>query len=290
MTGERQSAETALSNALAIAERMADVALDHPLRLVEVSHALFVDQIIGSLRRARAALPASTESTGALTSTDQLRAEQEGRPIPFEERYAYRRGWRDHEAWTTGAASGGVPAALDVERLISSGTIEDVAAAMHAARITGCAFTGDKQACSPRDHVEDAKVYLRARQNAILARSASEPAGSAPDIEPRTFANWFLTLPVDARLNFIEAAFPDAEDRAWLARLASSSEPEAPGLREALERLADLVGEATIVRADSKDGATLTFGTDIYRALEGARAALQEAPGTAGQPAGTTNP
>lgn len=61
-----------------------------------------------------------------------------------------------------------------LDGLISPGTVDDVAAAMHAGRLTGCTFTGGKQACSPLDHAPDARSYLAERREAIL-RAAESP-------------------------------------------------------------------------------------------------------------------
>jgi hypothetical protein len=63
--------------------------------------------------------------------------------------------------------------------LTSRGTVEDVAVAMHAGRITGCAFTGDKQACSSADHIPDAESYLRERR----ARIRSEQGERTPRVD-----------------------------------------------------------------------------------------------------------
>jgi len=134
MTGDRQSAETALS---ALADAMYGT-LDGPTHRAEAETTLRLLRRQGFDVVSRAALPASTESTGA--------------------------------------ASGGVPAALDVETVAD---IErnlcvglDAWYADHASD-TGTRFMG---ADGPFYKVVQATV----NRLAVLARSASEPAGSAP--------------------------------------------------------------------------------------------------------------
>ena len=202
--GERQSAETALS-----AEEEAQVrrAIAAEPRSMRTSSQKTVARLLATLDAARAALPASTEDVerlGRLAATPISRWRStdqewfvESFPIEFIEGHDWDVDYREFARWLAvrlGAASGGVPAALDV----AEGTIAHRVADnghVFGSHIEGIEGSGSGFLSRVAYNVPDGT-----RVRVTVARSASEPAGSAP---------------------------------------SSSSEPEAPGLAAAARNVVD---------------------------------------------------
>jgi len=220
MTGERQSAETALS-----AEEEAQVrrAIAAEPRSMRTSSQKTVARLLATLDAARAALPASTEDVerlGRLAATPISRWRStdqewfvESFPIEFIEGHDWDVDYREFARWLAvrlGAASGGVPAALDV----AEGTIAHRVADnghVFGSHIEGIEGSGSGFLSRVAYNVPDGT-----RVRVTVARSASEPAGSAPDIEVLTDGE-----------KVVGAAAHSLEGAEALIR-ASSSEPEAP--------------------------------------------------------------
>ena len=313
MTGDRQSAETALSAAFDdIMRRMSSDnprSRQHDERTTDrrqVWRCIPIADAVVAREALLAALPASTESTGAEDEQESaiLAVMQErDAAIEWADRLAYALGGPGigehsnlNDPWQNAldeprAASGGVSAALDVERLADAMNWWD--------RDGWREHTDDELWPSHgRNSWLDTENANRIAAAAIvrrLARSASEPAGSAPGC-----------------LHHDLAGNPAHVPGCPLA--SSSSEPEAPGLAEALTKLPP--GPYRVDGPHEQGGTVRVFGRQgtppdfadgwaiplVAAGVHGPTEALADilnelwrssgpqAPGAAGQPAGTTNP
>ena len=239
MTADPQSAETALS-----AARQWVAA--HAVRWDKYpSGTTVVDA--EELDRFLAALPASTESTGAM---DDLYRAVDAMPwldVTVEDgggggQMVAKHAVLDLITARLGAASGGVPAALDDWTLLAEAwaNVMDgrrIGEGLNAARI-------GRETTTPDDWHAIAAEYHR------LARSASEPAGSAHEI-------------ASLRRALDECRQHHADTLAGLDPHTgpASSEPEAPGLRLALLRIFDLAEARPDIRAVAHEALNEPAGT-----------------------------